>query len=96
MSNKDGLVDLRAIIKECDRVRKLFSDKLSHNTIGKNIGFYSNGDHSYQTINITDKSGYSILKAFFTTTGRTEVSIDSAYINRRSLNSIVKRLKAIV
>ena len=99
MSNKvklgNGLIDLKAIIKECDRIRVINSNLLSHNDIGKGIGYYSNGEKTYQTININNSTGLNILKVIFTP-NVCRIEMDKDYINRRSLGAIHKRLKAIV
>ncbi len=99
MSKKDGLVDLKGIIKAAEEVRDKCSKagRLSHNTVGKGIGFYSNGDGSYQTIAIDSlNTGVgNIVKVVFTSTSY-RIEMDKDYINKRSLGAIHKRLKAIV
>ncbi len=95
MSKKDGLVDLRAIIKECDRIKKIYPNLLSHNNIGKGISFYQNGEHTYQTINVSNENSHEIVKVTFNVYGDTNISIDSKYLSQRSFNAVVKRLKKI-
>ncbi len=97
MSKKDGLVDLKGIIKAAEEVRDKCSKegRLSHNTVGKGIGFYSNGDGSYQTINITSLTGVGIVKVVFTSNS-CGIEINKNCINKRSLGAIHKRLKKVL
>lgn len=86
---------MRAIIRESERVRQLFPNMLSHNNIGKGIGFYSNGDRSYQTIVALNKTGGEIAKITFNVNGATSISVNAKYLSPRSLGSMVSRLKKI-
>lgn len=96
MAKKDGLIDMRAVVKECIRIKKLFPDVLSHTNLGKGIGFYQNGEHTYQTLTIGNETNREIVKIVFNTDGRVSISVDIGYLSRRSLNSIVNRLKKII
>lgn len=91
----NGLIDMKAIIKECTRIKELFPDTLSHTNLGRGISFYQNGEHTYQTFTINNKGGHEIVKTTFNTFGNVSISIDAKYISRRSFNSIVNRLKKI-
>ncbi len=94
MNTKDGLVNLKDLIKECSRIKALFPKSLGLNIIGKGIMFYSNDNHSYNTITINSISGTNIIKTSFNN-GSITISIDKRYLNKRSLNSIINRLKKI-